>query len=145
VGPILTTLYISSALILTRTVYRTVEYFIIAGISYSKTIDEISVVIRYEWFFWVFEVAVMTANTLLLNIRHPGKYLPKDRKVFLNIRGEEKRGKEFKDERNIVRKIFDPFDFYGIVAREDREWWLEDGELEGVVRNETVDVEKGTK
>jgi hypothetical protein len=61
---VLVTLYVSSALIGTRTIYRTVEYFATAAIPAPQTGEvydpmSISPVIRYEWFFYVFEVTLM--------------------------------------------------------------------------------------
>ncbi|KAI1288810.1 RTA1 like protein-domain-containing protein [Xylaria venustula] len=82
----LLTLYISSATIFVRTIYRTVEYFEIgAGVSYTSGtgIRPKSPILRYEWFFYVFEAALMLTNSVLLNVRHPRRWLPQSTKVYL--------------------------------------------------------------
>lgn len=128
---LLITLYISSALILCRTVYRTAEYFEAAkivvpadGVGFDP--NSISPIIRYEWFFWVFEASLMLVNSFLINVRHPGKYLPRSNKIYLGMDGVEKEGKEFKDARNWFAKAFDPFDIAGLVNGRGKEKWWED-------------------
>ncbi|KAL4913006.1 hypothetical protein BDW62DRAFT_214599 [Aspergillus aurantiobrunneus] len=39
------------------------------------------------WFFYVFDAAVMLANSWLWNVFHPGRYLPSDRRVSLSEDG----------------------------------------------------------
>lgn len=127
---VLITLYASSALIGTRTIYRTVEYFETAAIPAPQAgevynVNSISPIIRYEWFFYVFEVTLMFTNTMLLNFRHPGKYLPKKLTTYLGEDGVEREGCKFKDTRNFFRKTFDPFDIWGLLKGNDKKdrWW----------------------
>jgi hypothetical protein len=127
---VLVTLYISSALIGTRTIYRTVEYFATAAIPAPQAgevydVNSISPIIRYEWFFYVFEVTLMFTNTMMLNFRHPGKYLPRKITTYLGEDGVEREGCKFKDTRNTLLKIFDPFDIWGLVKGNDKKdrWW----------------------
>lgn len=82
----LLTLYISTALILVRTIYRTVEYFEIESVNLLSAgfdLNEQSPIIRDEWLFYVFEAALMLINSLLINVRHPRRWLPQSTKVYL--------------------------------------------------------------
>jgi RTA1 like protein len=153
---VLVTLYTSSTLIGTRTIYRTVEYFETAAIQAPQAGEafdpnSVSPVIRYEWFFYVFEVTLMFSNTMLLNFRHPGKYLPKTITTYLGEDGVEQEGCKFKDPRSIVVQILDPFDIVGLVKGNDKKdrWWEKgnesgrtDVEQERVLQSQTVDAEK---
>ena len=141
---VLVTLYISSALIGTRTIYRTIEYFAAADIKSPKpgeTFDPLSIspVIRYEWFFYFFEVTLMLTNTLMLNLRHPRNYLPKLNTTYLGEDGVEKEGRKFKDHRGMAAKLFDPFDIIGLVKGNDKKdrWW-ENGKDGGVTDVQVV-------
>jgi hypothetical protein len=124
---VLITLYGSCAFITIRTIYRTVEYFFAAALHppYDAT-TSISPLIRYEWFFWVFEAMLMAANSALLSLRHPGRYLPRKNNVFLRPDGSERVGVEFKDRRHWLQILFDPLDILGLVLRTDKKWWLDE-------------------
>ncbi|KFX93044.1 hypothetical protein V490_05026 [Pseudogymnoascus sp. VKM F-3557] len=124
---VLITLYCSCGLITIRTIYRTVEYFFAAALHppYTNT-EDISPLIRYEWFFWVFEGMLMVVNSYMLNWRHPGKYLPKRNNIFLRPDGTERVGEEFKDKRPFLLVMFDPLDILGLVLRRDKKWWEDD-------------------
>lgn len=115
---VLTTLYISSLLIGVRTLYRTVEYFVIADINFrdpNLNIDDISVAVRYEWFFYVFEAVLMGINSVLLNARHPMRFLPRDNKIYLAEDGvTEVQGEGYEDKRSFIVTLLDPFDLNGM-------------------------------
>jgi hypothetical protein len=80
-------LYASMALVLVRCVYRLVEHASSgAGAVDLKSLEalrRLSVVRRYEWWFYVFETALMLGNSVLWNVWHPGRYLPKGTGVYL--------------------------------------------------------------
>ncbi|XXH01167.1 blue light receptor [Hypoxylon texense] len=120
----LLTLYISSAIIMVRCVYRTIEFFDIADANLSSSEFDpstISPVVRYEWFFYVFEATLMLCNSVLLNVRHPRRWLPKSTKVYLAKDGvTEITGPGYKQERNFVASLFDPFDLYGMIKGRDK-------------------------
>lgn len=132
----LLTLYVSTALIEARTIYRTVEYFGLAGVRFHRGMDrsEWPPEYRYEWFFYVFEAALMLANALLWNLRHARKYLPADTRVFLSP-GDgvtEVEGPGYKDSRSFVVTLLDPFDLYGLATgRDKRERFWEEGGGQG--------------
>ncbi|KAI1194321.1 RTA1 like protein-domain-containing protein [Nemania serpens] len=119
----LLTLYISTALILVRTIYRTVEYFEIESVNLLSAgfdLNEQSPIIRDEWLFYVFEAALMLINSLLINVRHPRRWLPQSTKVYLAKDGiSEIMGPGYKEDRNFVATLFDPFDIYGMIKGRD--------------------------
>ncbi|KAL9123862.1 MAG: hypothetical protein Q9217_006748, partial [Psora testacea] len=118
VKTVLYTLYASMGLILIRTIFRTVEYFSIADFDFSSSdtnTQTLSPIIRYEWFFYVFELVPMLINTFLLNARHPAMFLPKKNTVYLAKDGvTEIEGPGYKDRRGFVVTLLDPFDLVGL-------------------------------
>lgn len=125
----LLTLYVSTALIEARTIYRTVEYFGLAGVRFRSGMDlsELPPEFRYEWFFYVFEAMLMVVNAFLWNFRHSRKYLPANTKVFLSPDDgvTEVEGPGYKDSRSFMATLLDPFDFYGLATgrdKKDRFW-----------------------
>lgn len=134
---VLMTLYLSCFLITVRTIFRTVEYFLISDFHPGPGTPEsdVSVLVRYEWWFWFFEATLMFLNSSLLNWRHPGKYLPVNRKAYLDMQGVEKDGLEFGDHRPVWRKIVDPLDLVGLVMGGDEKWWERDVLQEGERKN----------
>ena len=143
---VLLTLYASSTLIMIRTIYRTVEYFEIEDFDFSNTpVEQLSVMIRYEWYFWLFEGVTMMVNTYLINARHPAMFLPRNNNIYLAQDGQtEVEGPGYKDDRNIVQTILDPFDIFGLVKRKDRQnrFWENQTAAAGV---NTSQEEVGTK
>jgi hypothetical protein len=121
---VLITLYCSCALITIRTIYRTYEYYSLAAISITPGFDpntDISPVVRYEWYFWVFESLIMLANSVLLNARHPGRYLPKNINIYLAEDGvTEIEGPGYLDKRPFLITLIDPFDLMGLVRGRDK-------------------------
>ncbi|KAI1100061.1 RTA1 like protein-domain-containing protein [Jackrogersella minutella] len=117
VNQALLTLYISSAIITVRCIYRIVEFFDFSSITSASP----SPIVRYEWFFYVFEATLMLCNSVLLNIRHPRRWLPKSTKVYLAQDGvTEIEGPGYKQERNFLATLVDPFDIYGMIKGKDQ-------------------------
>lgn len=118
---VLGSLYASMGLILVRTVYRSVEHFSVSDIrpelsaaAVDLLASDLSPVIRYEWFFYVFEAAPMLVNAVLWNARQPGRYLPRSYKTYLAQDGRtEIEGPGWEDKRGVVMSVVDPF---GVVA-----------------------------
>ncbi|RDW78244.1 hypothetical protein BP5796_06096 [Coleophoma crateriformis] len=131
----LLTLYASSVLIGCRTIYRTVEYFSTAAIHFTPNFDPstISPIIRYEWFFWVFEATLMILNSYLLNARHPMRYLPRNNKIYLARDGvTEVEGAGYEDKRPRWVTFLDPFDLVGMVKgrnMKDKFWETHEREM----------------
>jgi hypothetical protein len=135
-GPIIT-MYLSTGLILARTIFRIVEHF---GISRAPTKPPpswdpmtLSPLVRYEWFFYVFEAVLMYLNSVLWNVRHPGHYLPGDYHVYLAQDGmSESLGPGWKDDQNWVMSFLDPC---GLTARgkgKEKPFWESNEHTAGV-------------
>jgi hypothetical protein len=131
VRAVLWTLYVSMALILARTVYRAVEHFAVP-IHVPKGFDpmELNPIVRYEWFFWVFEAVPMLVNVWLWVVRHPRRYLPQSHKVYIAQDGEtELEGPGWGDKRNVVMTTIDPFGLLAMCEKERKgtAYWEENG------------------
>lgn len=145
----LVTLYISSAFIGIRTIYRTIEYFTVSSIHFTDVTKEsdVSPVLRYEWFFWVFEGVLMVLNTFLLNIRHPMRFIPRDNTIYLAEDGvTEIQGPGYLDNRPFLATLFDPFDFSGMAKGRNmnKRFWEthQEGRVE-TAQNTASKAEKG--
>ncbi|KAI0857552.1 hypothetical protein F4860DRAFT_489161 [Xylaria cubensis] len=128
----LLTLYISTGIIFARTVYRTVEYFEMETVDYFAADFDLSKqnpIVRFEWYFYVFEAALMLINSALINIRHPRRWLPQTTKLYLAKDGiTEIMGPGYKEDRGFVATLLDPFDVYGMIKGRDQatRFWDED-------------------
>jgi hypothetical protein len=126
----LVTLYISMFLILVRTIYRTVEHFGVAQIRPGPGFDPMSLspIIRYEWFFYVFEASLMLVNSVLWNVRHPRRYLPENYQVYLAQDGvTELEGPGWKDKRPFMVTMIDPFGMCDQAREKERPFWETNG------------------
>ncbi|OWT42966.1 hypothetical protein VFPPC_17841 [Pochonia chlamydosporia 170] len=147
-GPLLT-LYASSALLAVRTTYRIVEYFSIAELKYNKpnfNPMSMSPIVRYEWYFYVFEAGAMICNCGLFNICHPRRYLPKNSKIYLAKDGiTETQGPGFKDARPLWKTLIDPFNIIGLFKSRDQDdrSWLPDIE-DNLTTNDKLAYDKST-
>ncbi|KAK5550249.1 hypothetical protein LTR46_011747 [Exophiala xenobiotica] len=113
-------LYASGFLILVRNIFRTASFF------YPPTSPSNG----YEVFFWVFEALTMLANTFLLNIFPPAKYIPKNHKTYL-ARDEktEIEGPGMVNRRHFLLTLVDPFDLVRVATGHDNrnKIWEHDG------------------
>jgi hypothetical protein len=127
----------SCILISIRTVYRTVEYFDAASLTVWN-VDQMSSILKNEWYFWVFEAMIMYANTTMLNLLHPMTKLPESNKIYLAKDGvTEVEGPGFQEQRPLLMTFIDPFDVVGLVMRKKRhEKFWEEGVSAGVKTGE---------
>ncbi|KAI7785006.1 hypothetical protein LA080_008405 [Diaporthe eres] len=91
----LITLYMSMILIFVRCVYRLVENATgttSVDIDNIEALEDLSPILRYEVYFYIFEASLMLVNSVLWNIRHPGPYLPQDHHIYLAQDGTEIKG-----------------------------------------------------
>lgn len=103
-------MYISTVLVLIRTIYRTVEYFGFDRYDTKQTGSGYSPIVRYEWFFYVFEAALMFTNSSMWAVFHPRRYLPVNKRIYLERDGvTEVEGPGWKDERPNWMSFVDPF------------------------------------
>ncbi|KAL3456710.1 hypothetical protein BJX64DRAFT_293808 [Aspergillus heterothallicus] len=104
----LRTLYTSMALILIRCIYRLVEHMGSTTIDVNNidALRDLTPVLRYEWFFYVFEATLMLFNSVLWNIWSPGRYLPRSYLVYLSRDGKtEVEGVAVTDQRTFGQKL----------------------------------------
>ncbi|KAL9623615.1 MAG: hypothetical protein Q9160_002071 [Pyrenula sp. 1 TL-2023] len=101
-------LYVSMALILVRCIYRLVEHTgnTTVRLSDPASLTSLSPLLRYEWYFYVFEASLMLINSVLWNVWHPGRYLPKNHCVHLARDGRtEVGGEDEVDKRPLLAKV----------------------------------------
>ncbi|KAK4187841.1 protein RTA1 [Podospora australis] len=115
------TLYISTTLLMARTVFRVVEYWSIAQHNFWEPGFDprtLSPALQYESFFYVFEAMLMLANSVLMNARHPRMWLPKSTKTYLDPTDgvTEVDGPGYKDGRKFWVTLVDPFDLWSLVG-----------------------------
>jgi hypothetical protein len=81
----LLTLYVSMSLILIRCIYRLVEHVgnTTVRLNDLESLKTLSPILRYEWFFYVFEATFMLSNSVLWNVWSPGRYLPRNNRIYL--------------------------------------------------------------
>ncbi|OJJ50391.1 hypothetical protein ASPZODRAFT_149721 [Penicilliopsis zonata CBS 506.65] len=109
------TLYGTSTLVLIRCVFRVVQSFAeISAVACSPSCS--SPVLEHEWYLYVFEAAPMAVFTLWLNLLHPGKYLPREKRVYLDFDGKTERlGPGWIDNRSQWQTFMDPLDLEGTL------------------------------
>ncbi|KAK3341852.1 putative RTA1 domain protein [Lasiosphaeria hispida] len=102
----LTALYISMALIFVRCIYRLVEHLgnTTVRLKDLESLKQLSPILRYEWYFYVFEAVLMLVNSVLWNVWNPGRYLPGNHQVYLSRDGIEVQGEEGADRRPLLAK-----------------------------------------
>lgn len=107
IGVPLVVLCSSMSLILIRCIYRLIEH---SGntrldITDIESMRQLTPMLRYEWFFYVFESTTMLVNSIIWNIWHPGRYLPRLHNVYLSPDGTEVEAEEDLDTRTLLAKI----------------------------------------
>ncbi|KAI1297054.1 putative RTA1 domain protein [Xylaria venustula] len=122
----LITLYVSTVFIAIRSIYRLVEHTdnTSVDLDHPESLKSLSLLLRYEWFFYVFESTLMFLNSALWNIWNPGRYLPINHHVHPPRDGVEG---EDTDDRPFLAKAAHVFTF-GILFGRKRSYQLT-GEL----------------
>ncbi|KAF2727659.1 putative RTA1 domain protein [Polyplosphaeria fusca] len=113
------TLYTSMALILIRCIYRLVEHTGNTNVDLDnlESLRQLSPILRYEWYFYIFEATLMLLNSVLWNVWHPGRYLPEKHNIHLARDGvTEIEGEEQKDQRSLLLKLLSVLTF-GLLFR----------------------------
>jgi len=113
-------LYVSTALIFARCVYRLVEHSGNTAVRLRdpEALRGLTPVLRYEWFFYVFEAGLMLVNSLLWNVWNPGRYSPPlvVRGLYLARDGTEMKSEEESDGRSVLARVGNVLTF-GIFFR----------------------------
>ncbi|KAL9616935.1 MAG: hypothetical protein Q9160_008248 [Pyrenula sp. 1 TL-2023] len=118
-------LYGTSALILIRCVFRTVESFLV--LTQMTCSPRCNSLITHEWYLYVFETLPCFLYTYWLNGVHPGRFLPRQRTRYLDQDARtERMGPGWVNERSAWMILADPFDFIGLVMpkSEQERFWL---------------------
>ncbi|KAI8172005.1 hypothetical protein K4K51_011598 [Colletotrichum sp. SAR 10_75] len=107
VTTMLSTLYASMCLIFVRCVYRLVEHTGSTKVDLDDmaTLRGLSPILRYEVYFYVFEASLMLVNSLIWNVWHPGRFLPRGHHVYLARDGVEVVGEKDVDARSLWAKM----------------------------------------
>lgn len=118
----LLTLYASMALIFVRCIYRLVEHLGPTSIDLrsEEKLKNLTPVLRYEWYFYVFEATLMLFNSVLWNIWNAARYLPKSYAVHVTEDGREVTAGSDIDGRSSLAKIGNVFTFGILFHREVR-------------------------
>lgn len=114
----LAVLSFSMFLILVRCIYRLVEHIghVRLAIDDLEPMKRLTPLLRYEWYFYVFEASTMLLNSAIWNIWHPGRYLPRYHNVHLSRDGLEVHAEEHSDDRPLLAKAGSVLTF-GILFR----------------------------
>ena len=118
----LITLYASMSLIMIRCIYRLVEHLGNATVRLDslESLRALTPILRYEWFFYVFEATLMLANSVLWNAWNPGRHLPRNYHVYLAEDGRtEVQGERKPDKRSLLAKVASVFTFGIFFRRKD--------------------------
>lgn len=91
----------------------------------------------------------MLLTSVILNVWHPSRLLPRDYKVYLAVDGvTERRGPGWKDRRPFLITLMDPFDIGRLFTKRyanDKFWERDEGDAVGFVddrREETPGLSK---
>ena len=140
---VLTTIYVSCALITGRCLFYIVEL--------SQGVN--GFLATHEAYFWIFDASIMFLNTAVMNVFHPGMNFPSSDKEFLARDGGTKLyGPGWKDNRHFLLQLFDWFDLTGLINGRDKKtrfWELPPSELNAlrtlVEREEKQKKEQGKR
>lgn len=115
---LLYTLYMSMTLIFIRCIYRLVEHTGDTKVDLSsiEALRQLSPILRYEVFFYIFEATLMLLNSVLWNVWNPGRFLPSNPHVYLAQDGTEAVLEELPDGRSRLAKVANVVTF-GILYR----------------------------
>ncbi|KAL7935793.1 hypothetical protein V8C35DRAFT_298258 [Trichoderma chlorosporum] len=114
----LTTLYTSMAFIFIRCIYRLMEHTgnTKVDITDIEALKQLNPVLRYEAYFYIFEATLMLLNSFLWNTWHPGRYLPRNSRIYLAEDGTEATVEQIPDSRSLLAKAINVMTF-GILYR----------------------------
>lgn len=108
-------------LILVRCIYRLAGHLGNVGLAIDDlgSMRQLTPILRYEWYFYVFESTTMLFNSAVWNIRRPGRYLPRLHNVYLSPDGTAVAVEEHSDTRPLLAKAGSVLTF-GIFFRQKK-------------------------
>lgn len=111
IRPVFLVLYITSSMVIVRCIVRAIEAFEMADCPWGD--QQCGYVTAHKWVFFIFECANITLFVVLLAIFHPGRYLPRSSRIFLDpLDGKTERvgpGFAKANSRNWLATVVDPF------------------------------------
>lgn len=146
--------YLSMLLVTARTVYRTVEHFAFEDLAAVANLATSMppVVLRFEWYFYVFEATFLFLAVAAFVVLHPRRWLPLHKTTYLAQDGvTELEGPGWNDKRPFIVTLCDPFNLVGLLSRTprgadggDRPFWESNGyEFKGPARGSGGSTEDG--
>jgi hypothetical protein len=66
---------------------------------------QLNPILRYEWYFYVFESITMLVYSAIWDVWHPGRYLPRFPNIYLSLDGTEVEEEEKADTRPLSVKL----------------------------------------
>jgi hypothetical protein len=129
--------YVSMVLMLGRTIFRMVEHF--GSSLLTKELEaqplSLSPVVRYEWYFYVFDASLVLIAVAAWNAVHPGRLLPEDPRKYLAQDGVTVlKGPGWKNSRSLTETFFDPFAMLTTRGGHEKKFWEANGFALGTVR-----------
>ncbi|KAL8383300.1 hypothetical protein RB595_006855 [Gaeumannomyces hyphopodioides] len=116
--------YLSMLLVTARTAYRTAEHFAFENLAVAAPGQDpasIPPVVRFEWYFCVFEATFLFFAVAVFVILHPRRWLPLHKTTYLAQNGEtELEGPGWNDKRPFIVTLCDPFNLVGLLGRTPR-------------------------
>jgi len=120
--------YASMLLVFGRTIYRTVEQFSASTSGKGQNPQTLNPIVRYEWYFLVFDATFILLAMVLWNLAHPGRFLPDDPRMYLAQNGVTVvKGPGWKDSRPITETLFNPFAMLGKGNGHQNKFWEHNG------------------
>ncbi|CAH0034658.1 unnamed protein product [Clonostachys rhizophaga] len=107
ISTLLPVLYASMLLIFIRCIYRLIEHTGHTAVDLSDfdSLQDLTPILRYEVFFYIFEATFMLINSVIWNIWNPARFLPADYHTYLAQDGSGETHAEVNDERTRAQKI----------------------------------------
>ncbi|RYP51875.1 hypothetical protein DL768_002843 [Monosporascus sp. mg162] len=76
--------------------------------------------LRYEVFFYIFEASLILINSVLWNVWHPGRFLPKHKHIYMAQDGTEVEGEPDSDDRPLLAQAGRWLTFGILFRKENR-------------------------
>lgn len=116
-------LYGSTILILIRCIYRLIEHIgnTKLDIDNYEALLDLTPLLRYEFWFYIFEATMMLLNSILWNVFNPSRYLPAEHNLFIGRDGAEMvDDEELVDDRGWFLKFMHIFTFGILFGRKKK-------------------------
>ncbi len=122
-------LYASLLLFVARALFRAVEQF--GGSPWINRGDDplaLRPAAQHEWYFYVFDAAPMLLASVLWNVWHPGRFLPRDSRAYLAQDGVTVLiGPGWKNSASLTETFFNPFAMLTSRGGHQKQFWESNG------------------